>query len=177
MFRFMNDQPSGLQAVLATLSVAARQQGLTDSAWARAAGLPKESLSRLRRRSDCDWSTLEKLSGVVGQRLDAVTASGPAITHDGLFPESLSRDDEERLYRLVHDRDWSPARWRATGPMFFMAGLAVLLSGERDFPRRELLQLAEALHPGISEPVVYTKWLQRTPIEPSRFFAHLNATK
>jgi hypothetical protein len=42
-----------------------------------------------------------------------------------------------------------------------------------DEDRLRQLDLAEALHPGMSEVAVYRIWLQRSPIEPSRFFAQL----
>jgi hypothetical protein len=58
-----------------------------------------------------------------------------------------------------------------------MAGLAVLLASSRDFDRSRLLELAEILHPGISEPAVFNLWLQRTSLEPSRFFAQLEAER
>jgi len=164
---------SGLQAVLTDLTAAARQRGLSDSAWARAAGLPKESLSRLRRRADCDWATLERLAAAADQRFVAVPRQ--ELTPDGHFPLTLLRDDEEHLYQLVLSGDLSAVRWRSHGPSFFMAGLAVLVAGSPDFPRRALLELADSLHPGILEISVYSRWLQRTPIEPSRFFAQLRA--
>lgn len=169
----MTVTPSGLQSVLVDLSAAARQQGLSDSAWARLAGLPKESLSRLRRRNDCDWATLERLSGVLALRLTPLPATAPELTPDGHFPLSPGREEEQRLYQLVRSGDLGLERWRSHGPPFFMAGLAVLLAGSPQFPRLPLLALAEALHPGILELAVYRAWLRRTPIEPSRFFAQL----
>ena len=167
----MNDVLPGVQSVLARLSDSARFQGFSDSAWARRAQLPKESLSRLRRRSDCAWATLERLAQAVGQRLDCVPAT--ALTPDGHLPLHLTRNDELRLRQLALSGDLSPALWRSHGPPFFMAGLAVLLASSRDFNRLRLLDLAEVLHPGMSEPAVFRLWLQRTDLEPSRFFAQL----
>lgn len=169
----MNACVTGLQSVLADLSDTARRRGLSDSAWARLAGLPKESLSRLRRRRDCDWTTLERLGDALGLRLAPVHAL--ALTPDGHFPLALTRSDEQRLYGLIHSGDLSPASWRAEGPPFFMAGLAVLLAGSTGLPRQALLELADTLHPGILEPGVFDIWLKRAPIEPSRFFAQLQS--
>ena len=59
--------------------------------------------------------------------------------------------------------------WASAGPRFFMAGLAVMLAGERGLDRRGLLALAERLHPGMTEPAVFTLWLDRSPLRPSRF--------
>lgn len=166
----MTSAVHGLGSILATLTSAARQRGLSDSAWARLAHLPKESLSRLRRRNDCDWSTLIRLATAVGMQL----RPSPA---DGLFPLSWNRDEEERLYRLVRSGNLDPAIWRLHGPSFFMAGVAVLLAGARGCDRERLLRLAEALHVGISEPAVANIWMRHTPIEPSRFFAQLEGSR
>jgi DNA-binding phage protein len=169
----MNNLSTGLQSVLADLAATARRRGLSDSAWARQAGLPKESLSRLRRRNDCDWATLERLSNALELRLVA-TPAPRQLSSDGHFPLGLTRNDEQRLYQLVRSEDLRPESWRAEGPPFFMAGLAVLLAGSSgQISREALLELAETLHPGILELAVYQRWLKRTPVEPSRFFAQL----
>jgi hypothetical protein len=135
------------------------------------AGLPKESLSRLRRRSDCDLATLERLAQPLGLRLEVAASNGPSP--DRHMPGPLTRLDEERLHKLVRSGDLTPAAWRTCGPPFFMAGLALLLAGPSNAARPRLLRLAEELHPGITEPAVANLWLQRTPLEPSRFFAQL----
>lgn len=161
----MDAPPSGLKALLADLTAAARRRGLSDSAWARLAQLPRESLSRLRRRHDCDWATIDRLSRVVGMQLRASPAGNESA--------GWSREQEEQVYQLIRSGDLDPATWRAHGPPFLMAGVAVLLAGSRGYPRAQLLQLAESLHPGISEPAVANLWLRSSPIEPSRFFAQL----
>jgi len=165
---------AGLQSILDALSATARRRGLSDSAWARLAALPRESLSRLRRRQDCDWATLERLAAVLHLRLVPAPVTRE-LAPDGHFPLGLRREEEERLYQLIRSGDLSADSWRAEGPAFFMAGLAVLLAGSAQFPRRPLLDLAEVLHPGILEIPVYETWLRRTPIEPSRFFAQLRS--
>ncbi len=169
----MPSASTSLPAVVAELSAAARSQRLSDSAWARLAGLPKESLSRLRRRKDCDWMTLDRLAGALGLQLGAMPVQSSVLTPDGHLPFDLTRDDEDRLRQLILAGDLDPSLWRSHGPPFFMAGLAVLLASSREFDRPALLNLAETLHPGMSEPCVYNLWLQRAPIEPSRFFAQL----
>lgn len=173
----MSNATMGLATVVATLSAAARRQCLTDSAWARLAGMPKESLSRLRRRRDCDWSTLDRLAGAVGMQLGAMPALPGALTPDGHLPLALTRDDEDRLRELVLGGELTASSWRLHGPPFFMAGLAVLLASSRGFDRARLLDLAETLHPGMSDPAVFNLWLQRTSLEPSRFFAQLEAER
>jgi hypothetical protein len=157
-----------------SLSAVARRQGLSDSAWARLAALPKESLSRLRRRENCDWMTLQRLAGALELQLAATAAADSSdLTPDGHLPLTLTRDDEDRLQQFILAGDLAPSLWRAYGPAFFMAGLAVLLASSRGFDRTRLLDLAEALHPGMSDAAVFNLWLQRAPLEPSRFFAQL----
>jgi hypothetical protein len=159
--------------LLDSLTAAARDQGLNDSAWASAAGFSKETLSRLRRRSSCDLSTLAALANAAGARLSVTICERPAATADGHFPLELSRDYEQRLLTLCAGRTLDPAAWAAAGPAFFMAGLAVMLAGNAGSDRRGLLELAEVLHPGASEVAVFTRWLKRSPLRPSRFLPML----
>jgi DNA-binding phage protein len=158
-----------LASLLDSLTVAARNKGLNDSAWASAAGFSKETLSRLRRRRSCDLSTLLALAEAAGASLSVSAAAQPTITSDGHFPVDLSRDYEQRLLTLCASRTLDPAAWAAAGPAFFMAGLAVMLAGTADADRRGLLGLAEILHPGATELPTFAKWLKRSPLRPSRF--------
>jgi hypothetical protein len=162
-----------LHRLLDSLTVAARKKGLNDTAWASAAGFSKETLSRLRRRSSCDLSTLIALADAAGATLSVMIGAEPAITSDGHFPRELSRDYERRLLALCAARKLDPASWAAAGPAFFMAGLAVILASNADTDRRGLLGLAEALHPGATEVPVFARWLKRSPLRPSRFLPML----
>jgi hypothetical protein len=166
-----------MQTILATLRQAARRRGLSDSAWAAAAGVRKETLSRLRGRATCDFATLAALAHAVGATV-TVSSEGPAaLTADGHVPASVDRDYEARLLDLCASRTLDPAAWRAAGPAFFMAGLAVMLAGVRGFDRSRHLALAEALHPGGSAPEVFARWLARSPLRPSRFLPMLRARR
>jgi DNA-binding phage protein len=157
------------EPVLAALARAAAAAGLTDTAWARRAGLPKESLSRLKRRSDCDFSTLARLAAALDLDWQFVPRDPVPTTLDGLFPAQFTREVEERLLELAASSNRDADRWRTFGPAFFMAGLAVLLSGTGLWPRREGLALAEALHAGSTEPATFQRWLDRSPLTPERF--------
>jgi hypothetical protein len=159
--------------LLDSLTVAARNKGLNDAAWASAAGFSKETLSRLRRRSSCDLSTLIALADAAGGSLRVTVAARPAITSDGHFPCELPRDYERQLLTLCASRKLDPAAWTAAGPAFFMAGLAVMLASNADSDRRGLLDLAEFLHPGASDVPVFARWLKRSPLRPSRFLPML----
>jgi len=161
-----------LSDMLNSLTLAARSKGLNDSAWAAAAGFSKETLSRLRRRSSCDLSTLVALADASGASL-CVAAAQPAATADGHFPRELSREYERQLLTLCASRNLDPAAWAAAGPAFFMAGLAVMLAADAQADRPALLALAEVLHPGATEVPVFARWLKRSPLRPSRFLPML----
>ena len=162
-----------LKELLDSLTVAARNKGLNDTAWASAAGFSKETLSRLRRRSSCDLSTLVALADACGTGLSVTVAARPATTPDGHFPCELSRDYERQLLMLCASRKLDAAAWAAAGPGFFMAGLAVMLASNADADRPGLLALAEVLHPGATEVAVFARWLKRSPLRPSRFLPML----
>ena len=157
-----------LSDLLETLTARARARGLTAADWARRARVRQETLSRLRRRDDCDLATLSALAAQVGARLTVTDATTP----DGLFPARLDREDEARLLALVAGTE-SPRAWADAGPRFFMAGLAVMLASQPGRNRRKLLALAESLHPGASTPVAFNRWLAGSPLRPSRFLPML----
>ena len=169
----MSTSTTDLKRLLDSLTVAARQKGLNDASWAAAAGFSKETLSRLRRRSSCDLSTLTALGDAAGASLSVTIANQPATTPDGHLPSELSRDYEHQLLTLCASRRLDPAAWAAAGPAFFMAGLAVMLASNADADRRSLLALAEILHPGATEIRVFANWLKRSPVRPSRFLPML----
>jgi hypothetical protein len=162
-----------LNDLLDSLTVAARKKGLNDTAWSSAAGFSKETLSRLRRRSSCDLSTLIALADAAGGRLSVTVGAEPATTSEEHFPRELSRDYERQLLALCASRKLAPAAWAAAGPAFFMAGVAVMLASNADADRRGLLALAEHLHPGATEVPVFARWLKRSPLRPSRFLPML----
>jgi hypothetical protein len=158
-----------LQRILADLRREARAQGLSDAQWAARAGVRAETLARLKDRSSCDLDTLTQLAAVVGATLElswARGATGVTATH---LPESFSRDDEERLLRFLASRTLEPRAWLQHGSPYFMAGLATMLASLPGFERRQYLELAEGLHPGMTTPEVFEAWLHRSPVEPSRF--------
>jgi len=115
--------------LLAQLSRAAAPRFGSDAAWAGAAGLPKETLSRLRRAASCDLRTLAALAQAVGYTLTA-TPADRAASRTGSpahMPERFDRGSEQMLLDLVASGDLDPDAWRAAGPAYFMGGLAVLL--------------------------------------------------
>lgn len=169
MMSLMNKSIMNLTTLIDTLSAAARQRGLSDSAWAAKSGVRKETLSRVRSRGSADFSTVAALAHAVGTQLEVKRLNTPAPGTDGHFPAKLDRDYEERLLQLAATRKLDATHWLAAGPAFFMAGLAVMLASVRGMDRRKLLMLAEQLHPGSSQPEVFSMWLARSPVRPSRF--------
>jgi hypothetical protein len=105
--------------------------------------------------------TLAALACAAGFSLEPVPASAGS--------EAFGRAREEALLDLAASGDTDPAAWRRFGEPFFMGGLAMLLASARGFDRRRYLELAEALHPGMSQPEVFALWLGRSPLSPSRF--------
>ena len=170
----MRKSTSGITVILKVLRERARRLGITDTEWAARAGIRKETLSRLRGRSSCDFATLQSLSRVVGANVGLSDANAPGWTQDGQFPAQVDREYEERLLDLCASGDMEPARWRLYGPSFFMSGLAVMIATMPEFDRRSLLDLAETLHVGSSQVGVFSLWLERSPIRPSRFLPMLS---
>ena len=160
-----------------TLTARARALGFSDTEWATRAGVRKETLSRLRRRQSCDFETLRSLAQAVGARVGVLEAHAPDSTPDGHFPAKLDRDYEERLVELSLSSDLEPERWAGMGPRFFMAGLAVMLASAGNSDRRGLLELAERMHPGASDVDVFGRWLERSPLRPTRFLPLVDAAR
>jgi hypothetical protein len=150
--------------LLRNLTPAARRRYATDAAWAQAAGLPKETLSRLKSQASCDLRTLEALAGAAGYALAVAPAAATA---------AFGREDEDRLLDLCASGNVDPEAWREHGTGFFMGGLAVLLAGARGFEREKYLRLAETLHAGVSTPDVFGLWLEKSPLQPARFLPML----
>ena len=160
-----------LDTLLQALTARARIHGLTDAEWARQAGVRKETLSRLRRRHDCDLSTLQALARPLGATL--TLGDLPAAATDTDFPANLDREAEAKLLALAASGPDDVARWRAAGPAPFMAGLAVMVASDNGPDRPRWLALADALHPGATRPQAFQAWLDRSPLKPARFLPML----
>lgn len=171
---------TNLTSLLKTMDAAVAARNWSDRKWAAEAGVRPETVSRLRSRGNCDLSTLEALADAVGLRLfagpnpdsrESSPDSGSAVLRH--MPAKYGREEEGALLDLCSEREPHPDRWRSAGPSFFMGGLAVMLAGARGYDRSRYLALAEALHPGITEPEVFSAWLVQSPVRPSRFLPML----
>lgn len=159
--------------LLQALSARARQAGLNDRQWAAKAGLRPETLSRVKRRGHCDSATLNALARACGTAL----ALQPAQSPDGLFPASFGRDEEEGLLQLALSENRDPVLWRQLGPPFFMAGFALFLAAAGEANREAYSALAEELHPGITSPTAFRRWLRGAPVKAARFLPLLAQLK
>lgn len=169
-------------ALLDRMAPAARKRFGSDKRWAQACGLSAETLSRLRSRASCDLQTVNALAAAAGFELALAPASAASMSADissnfssnsgGSFSDDFSRAREDELLDLCASGTTEPAHWRAHGGgsgSFFIGGLAMLLASARGFDRRRYIELAETLHPGISQPEVFELWLRRSPLRPARF--------
>ncbi len=158
--------------LLDSLRSAARRRFSSDAQWARASGVPRETLSRLRKRGTCDSRTLLALAAGAGCALVAVPL--PAGERAAV-PERFDRDYESSLLDLCASGDTDATAWGAHGSGFFMGGLATLLAGADGFDRQRYLRLAESLHAGVTTPEVFALWLKQSPLRPARFLPMLRA--
>jgi len=165
---------SSLTVMLRTLSALARAKGWSDSEWARRAGLPKETLCRLRSRQSCDLRTLEALAEPLGAALE-VRKQRSAVSPDGLWPAKLNRELESHLLDVVESGSDRLEDWLSLGPPFFLAGFATMVASLPGVDRSKYLALAERLHPGSTEPRVFERWLQETATPPARMVPMLQA--
>lgn len=148
------------------MQAAARHKFGSLGGWAQAAGLPRETLSRLKSQTSCDLRTLAALAAAAGYTLTVA----PATTgQDSAFPQTLTRELETQLLELAASGSTDSETWRKHGPSFFMGGLAVMLASARGFDREKYLRLAEELHPGVTSPEVFARWLDQTPLRAARF--------
>ena len=165
----MEKSSPGLSLILIQLTHRARGCKITDTEWAKRAGIRKETLSRLRGRTSCDFATLQSLARTLGANIGVIDDHVLETTADGRFPAHVDRDYEEKLADLCASKDLDADHWRRAGPSFFMAGLAVMVASAPDFDRRSLLELAEQLHAGSTQVGVFALWLKASPVRPSRF--------
>src|SRR5690349_13187161 len=100
-------------SLLDQMSKAAKGLFSTDSSWAKASGLTKETLSRLQRNPSCALQTLAALAQTAGYTLVAV----PATVQDGEhMPNAFGREYEDDLLDLSASDNVDPDVWRAHGP-------------------------------------------------------------
>lgn len=50
-----------------------------------------------------------------------------------------------------------------------------MLASQPEFPRMRLLALAERLHPGMSTPELFARWLETAPVKAARLLPMVRA--
>jgi prevent-host-death family protein len=90
-------------------------------------------------------------------------------------PAGLTRGQQQRLVRLCASGDLRPSRWLRAGDRRLLAGVAAMLASQPGFPRMRLLALAERLHPGMSTPEGFARWLENAPVKAARFLPMVRA--
>ncbi len=86
-----------------------------------------------------------------------------------------SRRAEERVVELCARGDFRPSRWLRVGDPRMLAGVAAMLASQKGFERTRMLALAERLHPGMSAPAEFGRWLAHSPVQAARFLPMLKA--
>ncbi len=86
-----------------------------------------------------------------------------------------NRRTEERVIELCAQQDFRPSRWLRAGGAQTLAGVATMLASENGFDRTRMLALAERLHPGMTAPATFNRWLAHTPVHAARFLPQLAA--
>lgn len=90
-------------------------------------------------------------------------------------PPRWNRRVEERVVELCARGDFRPSRWLRAGDAQTLAGVATMLASENGFDRTRMLALAERLHPGMTTPATFNRWLAHTPVQAARFLPQLAA--
>ena len=86
-----------------------------------------------------------------------------------------NRRAEERVVELCAGGDFRPSRWLRAGDAQTLAGVATMLATESGFDRARMLALAERLHPGMSRPAAFGRWLAHAPVHAARLLPMLAA--
>ena len=86
-----------------------------------------------------------------------------------------ARREEERVVELCARGDYRLSRWLRAGEPRALAGVAAMLASQQGFERTRMLALAERLHPGMSTPAEFGRWLARAPVQAARFLPMLKA--
>lgn len=170
------DRSADLSALIDNLTAAARRAGLNDSQWAAARPFARKHFPASADSPAAISIPCKRWHRRLERRYKQFLARRQqSATDDGHFPLRFDRDTEERLLFLCASGDLDLQHWLEYGSSFFMAGIAVMLASLRDMDRRRYLALAEALYAGSSRAEVFSLWLQRTALRPSRFVPSLRA--
>ena len=136
----------------------------------------KNRLGAVLARATLGRVAIERHGRVVAYLVPVPTRRKCAPPSRKARPEpGWSRLDEERVLELCARGDFRPSRWLRAGNPRQLAGVAVMLASQDSFDRTRMLALAERLHPGMSTPAGFSRWLTESPIQAARFLPMLHA--
>src|ERR1700736_659444 len=136
----------------------------------------KNRLGAVLERAALGQIAIERHGRVVAYLVPASTRPKRAPPNRSPRPESgWSRRHEERLLELCARGDFRPSRWLRAGDPRQLAGVAVVLASQENFDRPRILALAERLHPGMSTPAGFSRWLSSSPSQAACFLPMLHA--
>ncbi len=118
---------------------------------------------------------IERHGRVVAWLVPPPATKAPAVARRRV--PRWGRYEEARVVELCARGDFRPSRWQRAGDARTLAGVAAMLASERGFDRTRMLTLAEHLHPGMSTPGEFGRWLAKTPVEAARFLPLLRQRK
>jgi antitoxin (DNA-binding transcriptional repressor) of toxin-antitoxin stability system len=133
----------------------------------------KNRLGAILARAELDRVAIKRHGRIVAYLVPARQPAwhGPRrARHRG-----VERHEEERLVRLCASGDLRPSRWMRAGDRRLLAGVATMLASQPGFPRMRLLALAERLHPGMSTPEGFARWLETAPVKAARLMPMVRA--
>lgn len=134
----------------------------------------KNRLGEVLKRAALGPMAIERHGRVVAYLVPPAAAKARAGNTSSARPR-WGRREEERVIELCARGDFRPSRWLRAGDPRLLAGVAAMLASQPGFDRARLLGLAERLHPGISAPAAFGRWLARSPVQAARFLPLLMA--
>jgi len=136
----------------------------------------KNRLGEVLERAALGPVAIERHGRVVAYLVPPATAKARAQKTRTTRPgRRWSRRNEERVVELCARGDFRPSRWLRAGDPQMLAGVAAMLASQEGFDRMRMLALAERLHPGMSAPEEFGRWLAHSPVQAARFLPMLEA--
>lgn len=131
----------------------------------------KNRLGEVLARATLRPVAIERHGRVVAWLVPPETAKARAKKTRGAL--HWGRREEERVLKLCACGDYRPSRWLRAGDPELLSGVAAMLASVSGFDRTRMLALAERLHPGMSTPEEFGRWLAHSPVQAARFLPML----
>jgi antitoxin (DNA-binding transcriptional repressor) of toxin-antitoxin stability system len=135
----------------------------------------KNRLGAVLARAGLEPVAVRRHGRVVAYLTPATPPKSPGDATARRRPRPITRREEEALARLCASGDLRPSRWARAGDPRLLAGVATMLASQPEFDRMRLLALAERLHPGVTTPEGFARWLEAAPVKAARFLPLVRA--